>query len=447
MASFDAFQGGAHVELFDARAHDATGRRMRRDDSRRSRALGRWRGGVARAYDASARGYVVRVRGAGDGALCCGDVGGLGTRGEPLGATQPILVLQLRAEAGAHFSFEVAVRDVSDARRRLLFSSAFSDVRATPLHCQVPLRDLPRDEWVSLLLPLVELVPVCFSSASVAYKSIDSICIRGECWIRKVFTLRGDTQAQAWTDSRDGEMPRHAIVIPRECDFPESVRAAAHTVIPSQDYDLHDKQEDERRARTRELRRPIKVAFGRRAPSSASFREREHLDAAPARAFEQHDDDDEFNDERWSDLDHIMSNLRVRESKSTARGGEISPATSSSSSYRSSRYSVDDVAPEPSPRLAPTPRAVDSSPLAPSRADDDQSDEEEDDFHDDDFDDDDFDDDVDFDDDSDAAAAAGDDRASNVTDDFRARASARDAHDDDDGDDDIDAFTDDADDA
>ena len=58
------------------------------------------------------------------------------------------------------------MRDAADARRRLVFSSSFSEVRPTPLHCQVPLRDLPRDEWVTLLLPLVELVPVCFSSGS-----------------------------------------------------------------------------------------------------------------------------------------------------------------------------------------------------------------------------------------------------------------------------------------
>ena len=56
---------------------------------------------AGRAYDASARGYVVRVRGGGAGALACGEDGAMG-------ATQPILAMQLRASGGANFSFEGA---------------------------------------------------------------------------------------------------------------------------------------------------------------------------------------------------------------------------------------------------------------------------------------------------------------------------------------------------
>ena len=282
--------------------------------------------------------------GGGAGALTSGD----GREGG-LGATQPVLALQLRAEAGANFSFEVAVRDGADARRRLLFSSSFSEVRATPLHCQVPLRDLPRDEWVSLLLPLVELVPVCFASESVTYKSIDSIAIRGECWIRKVFTLRGDTQSQLRTDSRDGDGPHQAVVIPRECDFPPGVNAAAHTVIPTQDPAMYEADEDERRARTREVRKPIKVAFGRRVPSSTPRRERIRFAAAPAEAF------DDAGDARWTHLDQIMSNLRVREDTNAVDDGQRScTASSPSESYRSSQYSEDEAAfrPESEARVA-----------------------------------------------------------------------------------------------
>ena len=344
MTVFDAFQGGAHVELFDAKTHRARRGRARRDGSSRVDGCDddddgdgtrrAWRGGVGRAYDASARGYVVRVRGGGAGALACGEDGAMG-------ATQPILAMQLRASGGANFSFEVRVRDAADARRRLVFSSSFSEVRPTPLHCQVPLRDLPRDEWVTLLLPLVELVPVCFSSGSAGYRSIDAIVIRGECSIRKIFTLRGDTQAQAWTESRAGETPRQAIVIPRECDFPPGVRAAAHTVIPSQDPALYDAHEEECRVRerNREVRKPIKVAFGRRAPTSQRERRRERADAAPARASDDH------TDVRWSDLDQIMSNLRVRDAGGAGVRHSLA-SSSSSSSYASSRRTADEAAEE-----------------------------------------------------------------------------------------------------
>ena len=352
MTAFEAFQGGAHVELFDAKTHRARRGFGRRDGSSRvdgcdddddgdgtrgttkTATRRAWRGGGGRAYDASARGYVVRVRGGGAGALACGEDGAMG-------ATQPILAMQLRASGGANFSFEVRVRDAADARRRLVFSSSFSEVRPTPLHCQVPLRDLPRDEWVTLLLPLVELVPVCFSSGSAGYRSIDAIVIRGECSIRKIFTLRGDTQAQAWTESRAGETPRQAIVIPRECDFPPGVRAAAHTVIPSQDPALYDAHEEECRVRerNREVRMPIKVAFGRRAPTSQRERRRERADAAPARASDDH------TDVRWSDLDQIMSNLRVRDAGGAGVRHSLA-SSSSSSSYASSRRTADEAAEE-----------------------------------------------------------------------------------------------------
>ena len=83
MTVFDAFQGGAHVELFDAKTHRARRGRARRDGSSRVDGCDddddgdgtrrAWRGGGGRAYDASARGYVVRVRGGGAGALACGE--------------------------------------------------------------------------------------------------------------------------------------------------------------------------------------------------------------------------------------------------------------------------------------------------------------------------------------------------------------------------------------
>jgi len=324
MATFEKFQGGTHVELFDAKV-------TKGDDegdgsySARSRD-GVWRGRGARTYDARSRGYVVNVRGELRSPQS--------ERG--LNATQGILVFQCYASASARFSFEVSVADVANGRRRLVFSSSFSEVKPTPLHCQVPLRDMPRDEWVNVLLPLAELVPACFEN--VGFKAVESVAVRGECRIRKIFTLRGDTQAQAWSADARSESPVRAIVIPRECDFPSGVRAAAHTVIPSRDArEASDGDIDDFPARARG-QRSFKLAFGRRAPANGSHaRDRDAM--APASAPRFLDDSARerrrANDARWSNLDQIMSNLRVRDGNARGRESPRSRA-SSASSYRSS---------------------------------------------------------------------------------------------------------------
>jgi len=356
-----AYQGGTHVELFDARAHraleddggddssrgcgglihegrnDGSSHRVIPKGGRRRRRRGgtavteAWIGNGRRGYDGSCRGYAVRVRGGTRGGLTCGPTsardGAGGRRG--LGATQPVLAAQLRVDGGDAFSIEVAVVDGDDARRRLVFSSSFTEVRATPLHCQVPLRDAPRDEWVNVLLPLDELVPACFPG-SVGYKEIESIAIRGSCRVRKVFTLRGDVaqNQQSWGDAYAGR----AFVIPRECDFPPGVRAAAHTVIPGRDADAFDYDADLQRRR-REAHGSWggrKVAFGRGVPDQAPEGTASHREGV--------DRTSHARDGAPSDLDRIMSNLRVHEGRDVDVQSLTSSMSSSPFSYGESHF-------------------------------------------------------------------------------------------------------------
>ena len=334
---FDRFQGGTHVELFDAKTsalEKKTPLKTRRDDDScraKTSAMPTWVGCGARVYDRAARGYAMCVHG---DVQSCSNVR----------AMQPILVFQCFASASARFAFEVRVVDTANARRRLVFSSSFTEVKTSPLHCQVPLRDLPRDEWVNVLLPLAELVPACFGSASVGYKVVESIAIRGTCKIRKIFTLRGDMQAQAWTtDAYAAGAPEHAIVIPRECDFPCGVRAAAHTVIPNQEYDA-EYANDVDRAQASKSEKSFDIAFGRRVPVSQSKARDKHA-MAPA----TYDEDSYLDDasrrpraaaSKWTNLDQIMSNLRIRDNKHGRRScsSSTTSATSSDVSYKSSHY-------------------------------------------------------------------------------------------------------------
>ena len=381
-----AYQGGTHVELFDARAHrvpeggDESSRGCGglidngRDDGSSHRVIpeggarggGRrrcgttvmesWIGNGRRGYDASCRGYAVRVRGGTRGGLTCGPTsardGACGRRA--LGATQPVLAAQLRVDGGDAFSIEVTVVDGDDTRRRLVFSSSFTEVRATPLHCQVPLRDAPRDEWVNVLLPLDELVPACFPG-SVGYKEIEAIAIRGSCRVRKVFTLRGDVaqNQQSWGDAYAGR----AFVIPRECDFPPGVRAAAHTVIPGRDANAFDDDADLQRRRRKEHGSwgARKVAFGRGVPDRAPEGASSHREGV--------DRTSHARDGAPSDLDRIMSNLRVHEARDVDVQSLTSSMSSSPLSYGDSRF--DDEYPivaEETPRVEPSERSYRSTP-------------------------------------------------------------------------------------
>ena len=56
-----------------------------------------------------------------------------------VGLKQPYLVFQVLLPLGQHVSLEVVVADAEGTRRRLLLSTSFTDVKTSPLHCQVPL--------------------------------------------------------------------------------------------------------------------------------------------------------------------------------------------------------------------------------------------------------------------------------------------------------------------
>ena len=99
-----------------------------------------------------------------------------------MGLKQPYLVFQIFVPTGQHISFEVGVSDAESTRRRLLFSSSFSDVKATTLHCQVPLPPtlVVEGQWVNLVLHMPALVAALFSSVQqggVEFRAVESIAM------------------------------------------------------------------------------------------------------------------------------------------------------------------------------------------------------------------------------------------------------------------------------
>ena len=120
-----------------------------------------------------------------------------------MGLKQPYLVFQIYVPPGQHISFEVGISDTESTRRRLFFSSSFSDVKATPLHCQVPLPAslIVPGQWVNLSLHMPALAAALFSAQGVEFRAVESIAMGAVCKLRKIFTLKSPPLV---TDGPDG---------------------------------------------------------------------------------------------------------------------------------------------------------------------------------------------------------------------------------------------------
>ena len=69
--------------------------------------------------------------------------------------------------------------DAAGARRRVAFSTAFAEVKVTPLHAQVPLgAGLRRSGWTNIAINVAQLVPALFGGAPL--RCIDVITL-GMC--------------------------------------------------------------------------------------------------------------------------------------------------------------------------------------------------------------------------------------------------------------------------
>ena len=128
---------------------------------------------------------------------------------------QPVLILQIMLIPERAFSLEVGFMDTGNTRRRLILSSSFSEVKVTPLHCQLPIQQLPRGLWLNVALDLSMLVPSLFSGQSS--KTISQLILGPFCRLRRIFTLRE-------LQTVEGEL----INIPKSIDFLPSIQHVSH---------------------------------------------------------------------------------------------------------------------------------------------------------------------------------------------------------------------------
>ncbi|KXZ42223.1 hypothetical protein GPECTOR_179g246 [Gonium pectorale] len=203
------YQGGTHVEVLGTQGQNP---------------LAQWKvsgpqKGIQKVYDKALKGYVFVASGGCRLAL---------PRDEraALGLTQPHLLLQLEVGVGVPFSLELGLTDAGGTRRRVILSSSFSELKSTPLHCQVPFAAVPRELWLNLVLPLADLAAVLFrpggpgggggggggggtgaagggGGAATAFRSLDSLQLAGTCRLRRIATLRDMPQM---LDGPDGPL-------------------------------------------------------------------------------------------------------------------------------------------------------------------------------------------------------------------------------------------------
>jgi len=89
--------------------------------------------------------------------------------------------------ASKEFGIELGILDSTEQRRRLHLSTAFRSVACTPLHCQLPLTALHRNEWVNLALDLHSFVQGAWNAT---FHCLDTLTILPSCKLRQVFTMR-----------------------------------------------------------------------------------------------------------------------------------------------------------------------------------------------------------------------------------------------------------------
>ncbi|BBM98769.1 hypothetical protein MPTK1_1g16110 [Marchantia polymorpha subsp. ruderalis] len=141
--------------------------------------------GVQKVYDRSVKGYVYSISGGLQSKL---QLPKLDSKAG-LQLLHHFLVFQVYVPSGQHFSVELRVSDTNYTRRKMYFSTSFSDIKATPLHCQIPISMVIRNKWLSLAFHVADLFNSCFRGG-VSFRSIDIIVLGPVCKLRKIFTMR-----------------------------------------------------------------------------------------------------------------------------------------------------------------------------------------------------------------------------------------------------------------
>lgn len=140
--------------------------------------------------------------------------------------TQKFLVFQLYLPLGRPFSFEVAVSDHNQNKRRIFFSSNLKDISVTPLHAKFPLTTLNLGSWLNLCLDLESLVSETFNGQK--FRAVESFTVTANCRLKKVFTLRAPP-----LDTSEDQSHYYSEPLPKSLQLMTTSHVSALTQVSS----------------------------------------------------------------------------------------------------------------------------------------------------------------------------------------------------------------------
>ena len=201
---------------------------------------------------------------------------------------QPFLVLQLALapvtspSSATPFSLHLALLSTSPSplAYSLVLSSALTSVTLRPFGADLPL-SLPSGAWLNVCIPVRDLLR---DVLQVEYSGVESVVLRGQCKVRRVFGLRHAVATQGRDDPKaagddeyeyDNEEARMQYErqdsVPAEHDFEPGVlhRTLLYSLLSySSSRRMHG--QDTRRKQTVDRGREERAAEGRRRVSRAS---------------------------------------------------------------------------------------------------------------------------------------------------------------------------------
>jgi hypothetical protein len=102
-----------------------------------------------------------------------------------------------------------------------MFSTNSKEIVINPLHCRIPLVNLPIGTWINLSIDVLGFVSECFKSQT--FRSIDFISLTANCKVRRIFSMRSGLMEANKTNINDEFFIEYGNILPKNLAMPNSV--------------------------------------------------------------------------------------------------------------------------------------------------------------------------------------------------------------------------------
>ncbi|CAI2384210.1 unnamed protein product [Moneuplotes crassus] len=249
-----AYQGGVAVEILDKKL------------------IKPWKidTGVKKEYNKEVKGYIFVLE-TGKGQMRAPK-----TDKSTLHLTQPYLVIQCFLVSDKDFHLELAVRDINKTVKRLIFHKGTKGIKIEHHHSRIPINCFTVGKWMNLSINIKSFINHCYNTkkSSFNYKSLDSISIKGNLMIKKMFTMNNsllDTEGYADPESfKVDEIPKTMNYAP---NVPYVAQVITANRILETEGGLEESkiEEDQNTTFQSESSTKYKYAFGSRVKTEEDF--------------------------------------------------------------------------------------------------------------------------------------------------------------------------------